>query len=344
MSAGRPVNGSAFLNQAPIALPSRRTIPFEYSFQFALQGRPDLVHNSMVTVSVEASFTAVSIGYGVVPDVPPLKFGFLPRPVAAATTTSAPATTAVTALTRFLQRPVWQEIATLDAALPTFPLSRLMGGLSGLGKTALRVSPSVAGAAASVSSTATTPPATLAELQSRVQSVGPELFSTAVVSAAAEKLGEQQDLATGTIGPRTAALLQNGIRVNPVFFDEIVRALSTGSRLDPKILEEAFEAVAAPPERIQFKYALFDDGTGREFQSEPILNTAGLGAADGRRPFRYFARPIEFERRTAVRMQVIEVSGFRGQLHVTLQGYKTLGTPGTPTGPRLASRRLRRPA
>ena len=89
-----------------------------------------------------------------------------------------------------------------------------------------------------------------------------------------------------------------------------------------------------------FKYALFDQGSGREFQSEPILNIAGLGSSDGKRPFRYFARPIEFAPRSTIRLQITEVSAFQGELHVALHGYKTLGTPGTPTAPGRARRRI----
>src|SRR5262249_43126129 len=54
---------------------SQRAIPFDYTFRFDLDGKQDLVHRSVVTVSVEAVFTAVSIGYGVVPRVTPIVFG-----------------------------------------------------------------------------------------------------------------------------------------------------------------------------------------------------------------------------------------------------------------------------
>ena len=97
-------------------------------------------------------------------------------------------------------------------------------------------------------------------------------------------------------------------------------------------LGRCFQVVSQPPKDVVFKYALFDDGSGREFQSEPILNTAALGAADGGRPFRYFARPIEFGPRSRIRMQITEVSDFQGELHVSLQGFKRLGEAGTPTG------------
>jgi hypothetical protein len=102
--------------------------------------------------------------------------------------------------------------------------------------------------------------------------------------------------------------------------------------LDNNALETLFQAVAAPVDRIQFRYALFDDATGREFQSEPILNIAGLGIANGDRPFRYFARPIRFAARSTIRLEITEESEFEGELHVSLQGYKVLGGASSPTG------------
>ncbi|MGH9957141.1 MAG: hypothetical protein ACREBC_08420 [Pyrinomonadaceae bacterium] len=97
------------------------------------------------------------------------------------------------------------------------------------------------------------------------------------------------------------------------------------------ILKDLFQVIGSPPEQIQFLYALFDDGSGRELQSEPILNIAGLGISNGDRPFRYFAQPITFAPRSTIRMEVTEVSDFTGELHVSLHGYKILGGAGTPT-------------
>ncbi len=90
-----------------------------------------------------------------------------------------------------------------------------------------------------------------------------------------------------------------------------------------------------PPERVQFLYALYDKGTGRSFQSEPLLNIAGLGISDGDRPFRYFATPIVFAPRSTIQLDVIPKTDFRGELYVTLHGYKVLGGAGTPTGHKL---------
>src|SRR5262245_46806827 len=57
------------------ASPERRPIPFDYAFRFQLTGEPGNVLNSVVTVSIESTFTAVSIGYGVIPKVQPIVFG-----------------------------------------------------------------------------------------------------------------------------------------------------------------------------------------------------------------------------------------------------------------------------
>lgn len=269
MNQAEILDGGNELAEVTPATVERRTIPFDYAFRFELEGRKDIVHNRTVSVSIEAAFTAVSIGYGVVPKVTAITFPIAPKSMLA------------------------------PPATPP-PVPALMGGLL---------------------------PSPL------------DAFKN-VVAALIERLDEPK-LKGEKLGPRTAAVLQTGFRLNPAFAERILISSDVKS-LDIKTLTEFFASVAAPPDQILFKYAIFDDGTGREFQSEPILNIAGLGTADGMRPFRYFARPIEFAPRTNIRMQVTEVSEFEGDLHVSLQGYKTLGAPGSPTGPRLPSSRLRR--
>jgi hypothetical protein len=154
-------------------------------------------------------------------------------------------------------------------------------------------------------------------------------------------LNEQQFTAMGEIGPETQAALLNGIQLNP----EIANIfLSTGGNapLDPSHFARLFQTIGAPPDRTLFLYALRDEGTGREFQSEPVLNIAGLGIADGDRPFRHFALPITFAPRSNIRLDIIEKSEFRGELFVSLHGYKVLGGTGTPTGRALSHRRRNR--
>jgi len=248
----------------PVATPEkpRRTIPFDYAFRFDLTGEPGKVLNSTVEISVEADFTAVSIGYGVVPIAQPIVFG-LPG------TTPPPINLFFT------------------------PLSEIIETLSTEFDEDVKFSPPVIS------------------------------LTTGLAVPVSQKV---------KFGPKTAAVLQGGLRLNPEFAERIFLTGGDSDRLDEKILQEAFQAVGAPPEQIAFLYAIFDEGSGREFQSDPILSIAGLGSSDGKRPFRYFARPIELPRRSVVRMEITEVSAFKGELHISLQGYKTLGQPGTPTG------------
>jgi hypothetical protein len=235
--------------EAPAFTP-RRTVPFEYAFRYDLTGRRDNVLNRTVTVSIEATFVAVSIGYGLVPKVTALTFG--PK-------LSAPIILVTTPGKRFTLRDVIGPLLDgLDAKLPE--TSRLLKGETG-----------------------------------------------------------------------AEAVLKNGFKLNP---DVVELALQNGGNipLDASVLENLLQVVAAPPENIQFLYSLFDEGSGREFQSEPILSTAGLGISNGDRPFRYFAKPIIFAPQSTIRLEVREVSDFQGELHVALHGYKVLGESGTPTG------------
>lgn len=260
-------------------LMSRRTIPFDYAFRYDLVGEPGNTLNKTVTVSIEAAFVAVSIGYGVVPKVTPITFGpklpFTPP-------TPLPGRPSPVMLS------AWASFATgLPPQLPTLrdiPLGVLLDSLD-------------------------------------------------------PKLPETSRLLKRETGPE--AVFMNGIKLNPEFAE---RALAEAGNvpLDVGELENLFQVVGAPPEQIQFMYAIFDEGSGREFQSEPILNIAGLGISNGDRPFRYFAQPITFAPQTTIRMQVTEVSDFEGELHVALHGYKALGGAGTPTGRvRQGMRRIR---
>ena len=126
------------------------------------------------------------------------------------------------------------------------------------------------------------------------------------------------------------AVFKNGIKLNPAVAELALQGNGTAA-LSDDITTKLFQVVGSPSELILFKYALFDEGSGREFQSEPILNIAGLGSAGGERPFRYFAQPIVFRPRSTIRMEVTEVSDFKGVLHVSLHGYKVLGGSDTPT-------------
>jgi len=80
---------------------------------------------------------------------------------------------------------------------------------------------------------------------------------------------------------------------------------------------------------VDFTYSIIDSGTGRELQNRSIHNVAGLGSADGRRPFRPMAKPMLFQPRSSIRVVVDEISVGplyeQAQLFIVLHGYKILG-------------------
>jgi hypothetical protein len=149
-----------------------------------------------------------------------------------------------------------------------------------------------------------------------------------IIDALKDPLADFKGSLSKDTGPE--AVLKNGIKLNPELA-ELALQTNGNASLSDEVTTRLFQAVGSPSDLIQFKYALFDEGSGREFQSEPILNIAGLGSAGGERPFRYFAQPIVFKPRSTIRMEVTEVSDFKGDLHVSLHGYKVLGGSNTPT-------------
>ena len=248
----------------------RRTIPFDVAFRYTLSGERDRVHRSTVTISIEATFVAVSIGYGVVPLVDVQTFG--------------------------------PQLANVIFVLPNGAAASAAELSAGLGAARLRDVP-----------------------------LG------ALLDGLATALDER--LPAGQIGPKTAAVFANGFKLNGAFASHLL-ADGANTAIDSGTLSRLFQVVAAPADQVQFRYALFDDATGREFQSQPVLNIAGLGTANGERPFRHFARPIAFAPRSTIRLEVIEQSEFEGELHLSLQGYKVLGAAGSPTGRSVGARQM----
>jgi hypothetical protein len=340
---------------------SQRVIPFDQTFLFDLDGVPDTSHRAVVTVSVEASFTAVSIGYGVVPRVTPIIFG--PVTITVNPPTLPPGT--VNAPYNLTGVTITQ---TGGVAPATFSLSdgALPDGLALSPKGLLSGTPTVVGffqftvratdaegsfgeraylleirdvgvilelARAAVSPPS--PPSPPSPLSLR------DISFSNLFNGLRRALADTPDPFKGETGPEAA--FKGGIKLNPQFAELALLDDAQNVVSDVGALQRLFQVVSAPSDQIQFLYALFDDGSGREFQSEPLLNTAGLGSSDGDRPFRYFARPITFEPRSVIRMEVTEKSDFQGELHVSLHGYKALGSPGTPTGrPQTARSRSRR--
>jgi hypothetical protein len=134
-------------------------------------------------------------------------------------------------------------------------------------------------------------------------------------------------LAAGLEG--SGADLTRGFRLNPAA-DSLLAANLAIDQVAAGPLGRIFETGAVAAEEVSFLYSLDVSGTGREYQSKPIHNIAGLGIANGDRPFRPFAKPVMFEPKSSVRIQVEELSGPAGTLSIVLQGYKMLGTGRIP--------------
>jgi hypothetical protein len=121
---------------------------------------------------------------------------------------------------------------------------------------------------------------------------------------------------------RPAQALFDGVRVHPL---RTRFAFGVGGQLNTvgqDLLGRLFQSVNQP-EEARFLYSIIDTGSGRELQNQRVLNIAGLGAANGVRPFKIFHKPMSFLPRSTIRVQVEEVFG-RGRLFLVFQGYKIL--------------------
>jgi hypothetical protein len=118
------------------------------------------------------------------------------------------------------------------------------------------------------------------------------------------------------------------------FSQDFALFLLSSTQLDPNISPilnpiALMECLLIQTCGLDFKYSIIDSGSGRELQNQPIHNIAGLGKADGERPFRPLAKPMLFMPRSTIRIEVEEVSaGLLYQdslLFIVLHGYKILG-------------------
>ncbi len=133
--------------------------------------------------------------------------------------------------------------------------------------------------------------------------------------------------------------LRDGIRIRPNFLRV---AFDNNGQLAAQFPGNLIDSVFEPlnrPEDVSFRYEIVDGGTGHELQNRSLNNVAGLGIADGDRPFKKLARPMSFLPRSTIRVRVEERFG-RGTLFIAFQGYKLIGaapqtaTRATPGGRR----------
>jgi hypothetical protein len=144
--------------------------------------------------------------------------------------------------------------------------------------------------------------------------------------------GDTFSLAKLKLSELPPSALLDGIRIRP---DYLRLALRTGGGLSGGLRRElsghVFERLNRS-EDVSFRYTITDGGAGRELQNQAINNIAGLGIADGDRPFKKLARPLVFQPRSTIRVTVEERFG-RGTLFLVFQGYKLLGGDARGTRP-----------
>ena len=129
-----------------------------------------------------------------------------------------------------------------------------------------------------------------------------------------------ETIALKDIGPVQALL--DGIRIHPLRVRFAFTSDGRLSRVPKDMLGRMFQSLNLP-EAVRFVYSIADAGTGRDLQNRPVFNVAGLGIANGDRPFRILHKPMMFLPRSTIRVQVREVFG-RGRLFLVFQGYKIL--------------------
>ena len=135
--------------------------------------------------------------------------------------------------------------------------------------------------------------------------------------------GAAFDLATLPVRLFPTSALQDGVRLRPEYL-RIAFAAGGGLTgvLPLSLLDQIFERLNVP-EAVSFRYSIFDTGRGIELQNQPIHNIAGLGSADGGRPFKKLFHPLVCVPRSTIRVRVEERFG-RGTLFIVFQGYKRL--------------------
>ena len=116
--------------------------------------------------------------------------------------------------------------------------------------------------------------------------------------------------------------LFEGIRIHPLRVRFAYSCDGRLARVPREMLGRLFQR-ANRAEEVRFRYTITDSGTGRDLQNQPNFNLAGLGIANGDRPFKVLHRPMTFLPRSTIRVQVEEIFG-SGRLFIVFQGYKIL--------------------
>lgn len=134
--------------------------------------------------------------------------------------------------------------------------------------------------------------------------------------------GESVDLGKFALKNFPHEILFEGIRIHPLRVRFAYGCDGNLARVPREMLGRLFQS-ANRAEEVRFRFTITDSATGRELQNQPNYNVAGLGIANGDRPFKVLHRPMTFLPRSTIRIQVEEIFG-KGRLFIVFQGYKIL--------------------
>jgi len=289
----RTLRGSPACPIETIGNPRDRTIPFDYVARVELTGAPKNRVEVEVPINVEGGFVATALGYGLAVEEREVLIQSAGPPGTLTITVVNPANLNV-------------KLVNLDTR-SEIPLSP--------GTSSKSVDPGEYIIAANSHRSSS---------KIRVVSQLTTTASVAVSSGVPEVTSATIDLSKLPLRLLPPETLIDGFRIRPNF----LRISFQGdgnltATLPANLLNHVFESLNRP-EDVSFRYTIFDSGIGRELQNQPINNIAGLGIANGDRPFKKFARPMIFLPRSTIRVTIEEHFG-RGTLFCVFQGYKILG-------------------
>jgi hypothetical protein len=289
----RSLRGSPACPTETIGSPRDRTIPFDYVARVELTGQPKNRVEAEVPINVEGGFVATTLGYGLAVEEREVlvQSG---GPVGSLTVTVPSSSLTL----KLLNLDTRQEIALSSgtSSINVDPGEYVVVANSHRSSSKIRVVSNL-----TTTAEVTVPPSGV-----------PEVASATI---------NLSTLPLRLLPPET---LIAGFRIRPNFLRISFQGNGNlTATLPANLLDQIFEPLNRP-EDVSFRYTIFDSGRGVELQNQPIHNIAGLGIANGDRPFKRFARPMIFLPRSTIRITIEEHFG-RGTLFLVFQGYKVLG-------------------
>jgi hypothetical protein len=297
--------------------PSARVIPFDYVATVQLAGLPGNRVESEISVNVEGGFVATAIGYGLAAEERDIR---IQRPAAIeglvtqGTVTSTPVPNA-TVRVRNVATGLSHEVIT-ESSGPSVGRYQDLLFPPGEWELEVRTPVSIGPTTIRVEAGVTT-----------IINLHPSVPIVPTVSGPITTI----DLSRLPLRLFPPDALRDGFRIRPNFVRlAFANNGNLATALPIELADKPFERLNRP-EDVSFRYTILDSARGREIQNQLIHNIAGLGIANGDRPFKKFARPMIFLPRSTIRVTVQEHFG-RGTLFLVFQGYKILGA--SPMGGR----------